>query len=480
MQLKINLLIASLLFISIPYTMMQFIGHFHPVIVHMPIGIMLLGGFLLFYQGPQLNKFDKVISLAFLVGSISATLACFTGWLLAQSGEFDSVLIQKHQWVGIATAAIGWTIYFNKYKKVLAISLVVLIIITGHLGTTLTHGENYLFSSNKEENIEQINIIVAKKNETVLKSKDSIKIVSYNVYKEEIKPILQVRCYNCHGPLKQKGGLRLDSESFIKKGGKEDIVLVVNNPLKSKMYTNLVLPMEDDKHMPPKGKHQLTNQEITTIKQWIANGASFEDKIDTITNSLKESTADSVHLMEINKVKAVGTKLLSVVKENMPIAINNATIELFKNKNIILTSLGEGSNFIVANFINAVPFNSEDIADLKLIKNQLSVLKLSNLPIKDSDIKIISNFKNITRLNLENTAITDESITYLYQLPKLEQLNLYGTNITDESLKQLSMYKNLSVLYFWKTKVTKAGIENFVKIKPNVKIEMGDFKFQKK
>lgn len=480
MQLKINLLIASLLFISIPYTMMQFIGHFHPVIVHMPIGIMLLGGFLLFYQGPQLNKFDKVISLAFLVGSISATLACFTGWLLAQSGEFDSVLIQKHQWVGIATAAIGWTIYFNKYKKVLAISLVVLIIITGHLGTTLTHGENYLFSSNKEENIEQINIIVAKKNETVLKSKDSIKIVSYNVYKEEIKPILQVRCYNCHGPLKQKGGLRLDSESFIKKGGKEDIVLVVNNPLKSKMYTNLVLPMEDDKHMPPKGKHQLTNQEITTIKQWIANGASFEDKIDTITNSLKESTADSVHLMEINKVKAVGTKLLSVVKENMPIAINNATIELFKNKNIILTSLGEGSNFIVANFINAVPFNSEDIADLKLIKNQLSVLKLSNLPIKDSEIKIISNFKNITRLNLENTAITDESITYLNQLPKLEQLNLYGTNITDESLKQLSMYKNLSVLYFWKTKVTKAGIENFVKIKPNVKIEMGDFKFQKK
>ena len=480
MQLKINLLIASLLFISIPYTMMQFIGHFHPVIVHMPIGIMLLGGFLLFYQGPQLNKFDKVISLAFLVGSISATLACFTGWLLAQSGEFDSVLIQKHQWVGIATAAIGWTIYFNKYKKVLAISLVVLIIITGHLGTTLTHGENYLFSSNKEENIEQINIIVAKKNETVLKSKDSIKIVSYNVYKEEIKPILQVRCYNCHGPLKQKGGLRLDSESFIKKGGKEDIVLVVNNPLKSKMYTNLVLPMEDDKHMPPKGKHQLTNQEITTIKQWIANGASFEDKIDTITNSLKESTADSVHLMEINKVKAVGTKLLSVVKENMPIAINNATIELFKNKNILLTSLGEGSNFIVANFINAVPFNSEDIADLKLIKNQLSVLKLSNLPIKDSDIKIISNFKNITRLNLENTAITDESITYLNQLPKLEQLNLYGTNITDESLKQLSMYKNLSVLYLWKTKVTKAGIENFVKIKPNVKIEMGDFKFQKK
>ncbi len=481
MQLKINLLIASLLFISIPYTMMQFIGHFHPIIVHMPISIMLLGGFLLFYQGTHSNKLDTIISLAFLVGSLSATLACITGWLLAQSGEYDSELIQKHQWVGIATATIGWTIYFNKYKKVLAISLVVLIIITGHLGTTLTHGENYLFSSNKkEENIEQKNIKVAKKIETVLKGKDSIKIVSYNVYKEEIKPILQIRCYNCHGPLKQKGGLRLDSESFIKKGGKEDIVLVVDNPLKSKMYTNLVLPMEDEKHMPPMGKHQLTNQEITTIKQWIANGASFEDRIDTIFHSQKETILDSIHVEEIKKDKVVNTPSPLVIKEKIPTAIKNETLEFFKNKNILLTSLAEGSNLIMANFINAIPFNNKDLIELKLIKDQLSILKLSNLPIKDSDIKIISNFKNVTRLNLENTAITDESMTYLNQLPKLEQLNLYGTNITDESLKQLSMYKNLSVLYLWKTKVTKAGIENFVKIKPNVKIEMGDFKFQKK
>jgi len=44
----------------------------------------------------------------------------------------------------------------------------------------------------------------------------------------------------------------------------------------------------------------------------------------------------------------------------------------------------------------------------------------------------------------------------------------------------MELFKNLSVIYLWKTKVTKEGIEHFVKVKPNVKIETGNFKFQKK
>jgi len=462
--------------------MMQFIGHLHPVIVHMPIGIMLLGVFLMFYQGRQSNKFEKVISLAFLVGSMSATLACITGWLLSASGEYNGALIQKHQWVGIATALIGWGVYFiKKYKWILVTLLLLLLIITSHFGATLTHGENYLLGSNKKvEQVEQATIKDSKKIQIILKDKDSIKIVIHNFYKEEIKLILQTRCYNCHGPLKQKGGLRLDSESFIKKGWKEGIILVAGNALKSTMYTNLILPMEDDKHMPPMGKHQLTEQEITTLKQWIEKGASFEDELDTIYSSKKETIADSIQVVIPKKVYKF-TMLPKEVKElNMPSPVSNETIDFFKHKNIVITSMGEGSNFLMANFINAVPFNSNDLVDLSLIKNQLSILKLSNLPIKDSDLKTLSNLKNITKLNLENTAITDESIAYLKELPKLEQLNLYGTNLTDKSLSQMELFKNLSVIYLWKTKVTKEGIEHFVKVKPNVKIETGNFKFQKK
>ena len=63
---------------------------------------------------------------------------------------------------------------------------------------------------------------------------------------------------------------------------------------------------------------------------------------------------------------------------------------------------------------------------------------------------------------------------------KDDWIGKYGTNISDEGIIQLAYLKNLSVLYLWKTKVTLRGIEAFKKINSRVKIEIGDFKFQKK
>lgn len=464
--------------------MMQFIGHLHPIIVHLPIGILLLGVFLMMYQGKNESKYDQIISLAFLLGSCSAVLACITGWLLGQSGEYDEVILQKHQWVGIVTAIFGWSCYLiEKYRKLLVVLLVVLLILTGHFGSTLTHGENYLFSTNQKQDA-----VVEKKYDTtkkisatlVVNGQDSIRIVHSNIYKEEIKPLLQTRCVSCHGSLKQKGGLRLDSETFIKKGGKNGLVVVAGNLSKSILYANMLLPLDDEKHMPPKGKHQLSEIEIAIIKKWIAAGASFEDKVDTVKISNQAIKIDSANKQAFKNEIKISQTAKSEIKASLPKPLKKEVFEFFKNKNILITPAGENSSYLVANFVNALPFNSNDIAELKIIKEQLSTLKLSNLPIKDNDIKIISEFKNITKLNLENTAITDESITYLKQLPKLEQLNLYGTDITDEGLKQLSLYKNIAVLYLWKTKVTQLGVENFMKIKPNVKIEIGNFKFQQK
>ena len=383
--------------------MMQLIGHLHPVIVHLPIGILLLGAFLMIYQGKNESKYDQIISLAFLLGSCSAVLACITGWLLGQSGEYDEVILQKHQWVGIVTAIFGWSCYLiEKYRKLLVVLLVVLLILTGHFGSTLTHGENYLFSTNQK----QVAVVEKKYDTTkkisatlVVNGQDSIRIVRSNIYKEEIKPLLQTRCVSCHGSLKQKGGLRLDSETFIKKGGKNGLVLVAGDLLKSIMYTNILLPLEDEKHMPPKGKHQLSETEIAIIKKWIGAGASFEDKVDTVTNTHHEIKTDSVAKILPKKEDKGIQSAISIPKATMPKPIKNEVIEFFKNKNILITPNGETVTNVIANFVNDIPFNSSDIADLKMIKEQLTSLKLTNLPIKDSDIKIIAEFKNITKLN---------------------------------------------------------------------------------
>jgi uncharacterized membrane protein len=485
--------------------MLEFIGHLHPVIVHLPIGILLLGVFMMAYENYSGADFKTPISFAFLVGSISAVLACIAGWILSNSGEYDALLVQKHQWTGIATAILGLLAYVLKqYRKILSILLTLLVFITGHYGGTLTHGENYLFNSNENANTipsDTLKGASKKITQTISNGKDSISIVKYNLYKDEVAPILKLRCYNCHAALKQKNGLRLDGEMFIKKGGKNGKIFVAGNAFKSPLYTSLLLPLDDEKHMPPKGKHQLNQNEILIIERWIKSGASFEDIIDTISNNelvknvvSRNTIADKNIIDNPEKVNSEITETEKKEIENNnsikssvkitnlpnPAAISPAIIEDFKQKNIILTNNAEGSNFVMANFVNVVPFNKASLQALKNINEQLVILKLTNLAIDDNDLKIVADLKNIKKLNLENSLITDDGMAYIKQLSQLEQLNLYGTNISDEGLIQLTSLKNLSQIYLWKTKVTKGGIEQFKKIHPKVTIEIGDFKFEKK
>jgi uncharacterized membrane protein len=485
--------------------MLEFIGHLHPVIVHLPIGILLLGVFMMAYEHYSGADFKTPISFAFLVGSISAVLACIAGWILSNSGEYDALLVQKHQWTGIATAILGLLAYVLKqYRKILSILLTLLVFITGHYGGTLTHGENYLFNSNENANTipsDTLKGASKKITQTISNGKDSISIIKYNLYKDEVAPILKLRCYNCHAALKQKNGLRLDGEMFIKKGGKNGKIFVAGNAFKSPLYTSLLLPLDDEKHMPPKGKHQLNQNEILIIERWIKSGASFEDIIDTISNNelvknvvSRNTIADKNIIDNPEKVNSEITETEKKEIENNnsikssvkitnlpnPAAISPAIIEDFKQKNIILTNNAEGSNFVMANFVNVVPFNKASLQALKNINEQLVILKLTNLAIDDNDLKIVADLKNIKKLNLENSLITDDGMAYIKQLSQLEQLNLYGTNISDEGLIQLTSLKNLSQIYLWKTKVTKGGIEQFKKIHPKVTIEIGDFKFEKK
>ena len=484
--------------------MLEFIGHLHPVIVHLPIGILLLGVLMMVYEHYSKVDLQLPISFAFLVGSSSAVLACIAGWILSNSGEYDALLVQKHQWTGISTAVIGLLVYFLKqYRKLLAVILTLLVFITGHYGGTLTHGENYLFSSIENSNTSQGDTLNKESKiitQTISNGADSLTIETHNVYKEQIAPLLKLRCYNCHSAIKQKNGLRLDGEVYIKKGGKNGRTLVAGNPFKSPLYTSLVLPIDDEKHMPPKGKHQLNQNEILIIERWIKSGASFEDIIDTISNNelvknvaSQNTIADKNILATPAKVNSEITETKKGVVENNnikgveknsslpnPAPISPSIIEDFKQENIILTNIAEGSNFVMANFVNVVPFNNSSLQALKSINEQLAVLKLTNLPINDNDIKIVADLKNIKKLNVENTLITDNGLDYIKQLSQLEQLNLYGTNISDEGIIQLADLKNLSVLYLWKTKVTLNGIEQFKKLNPKVTIEMGDFKFQKK
>ena len=99
-------------------------------------------------------------------------------------------------------------------------------------------------------------------------------------FNRDVRPILSDKCFACHGPdtAKNKGGLRLDTRDFALKGGKSDgAAIVLTKPEDSPMLKRL-LTTDADEHMPPKesAKEPLTETQIATLRQWIAEGAEYQ------------------------------------------------------------------------------------------------------------------------------------------------------------------------------------------------------------
>ncbi len=136
-------------------TITEFIGRFHPVLVHLPIGFLLIGLLLQWLSSKEKYHVSKeVIKVVILSGMITAILACITGYFLSLSGDYDEDLIDWHMWMGIGVAAISILQYakisygqFDISHKILSLALLFFILITGHLGGSLTHGPDYIFSA---------------------------------------------------------------------------------------------------------------------------------------------------------------------------------------------------------------------------------------------------------------------------------------------------------------------------------------------
>ncbi|MEI2723484.1 MAG: DUF1549 domain-containing protein [Verrucomicrobiota bacterium] len=96
-------------------------------------------------------------------------------------------------------------------------------------------------------------------------------------FAREIQPIFIKRCYECHGPDKQKGGLRLDQKPDAAHGGKSERPLwVTGKSAESQIIDRVTLVAADDQ-MPPKGE-RLTAEQVRLLRAWIDQGAVWPDE----------------------------------------------------------------------------------------------------------------------------------------------------------------------------------------------------------
>lgn len=92
-----------------------------------------------------------------------------------------------------------------------------------------------------------------------------------NLFETRVRPVLVSQCQSCHGPEKQKGGLRLDSAEAFARGGETGPLVDRDHPEKSLLLKSL--SHTDDLKMPPKGK--LPSKDIQAIEAWVRSGAQW-------------------------------------------------------------------------------------------------------------------------------------------------------------------------------------------------------------
>ena len=453
-----------MIILSLLLNITDFISHLHPALVHLPIGILLLAGlFQLLALKPKYASLHSATSIALFWGMISAIISCISGYLLSQSGDYDEELVETHKWFAIATASISLIAYFfnrweNEFAKWVILLMIPLIIITGHLGGSLTHGSDYLTKGFSEKDS-----VVEKEIKPIADVQEA------NVYAEIIQPIFESKCYGCHNKSKKKGKLRLDEPAFILKGGKDGVVMKPGNADESDMMKRLLLPRNDEDHMPPKEKPQLKDNEIALIHWWIATGATFDKK----TKELEQPEKIKPVLLALQKeVK----KVLPDLPQTPVDKADEKAIQKLKERGIIVFPVARNSNYLKANFVTVDSITTKDIVLLSPIKKQLVWLNLGYKKIPDSLLIPIAQLTNLTRLQLDNTPITDKGLISLQSLINLQYLNLVGTKVTSQGVIQLKNLPKLQAIYLYKTFISSSDWPMLKNNFPKVTLDTGGYR----
>ncbi|GAC1661165.1 MAG: ribonuclease inhibitor [Flavisolibacter sp.] len=448
-------------------TIVEFFGRLHPALVHLPIGILLTALFLQWLtRFPRYKVSIEVIKIILLAGILSSLITCITGFILSTSGEYEGNLVAWHMWMGISVAIASLVLLFKVVEqkfdlshRIASFSLLALIIITGHLGGSLTHGSDYLSAS-----------FLQKTDTLAFKKKIIANIQEAKVYDDIIQPILYSKCYSCHDLRKQKGGLRMDDSSLLMKGGKDGKIISVGNAQKSEMVQRINLPLERDHHMPPREKPQLSDRQIALIEWWINEGAPFKTQVKDLHQS--ESIKPSLYALQNNHQEQ---RMPAILPDKEVPAADLKLIEGVREKGIILIPVAKGSNYLLADFVSVSQASDQDIELLLPLKKQLIWLKLAGTLITDKAMAMVASFPILMSLDLTHTQITDEGVKHLSKLYELQSLNLVGTNTGAEGLRFLGNLKKLQAIYLYHTKIKSIDLPSLRKIFPKTHFELGDY-----
>lgn len=423
-------------------TWLQVVGRLHPLLLHFPIVLLLLSTFLLWIRDEHRMRY---FTWLLLIGANLAGVTVVAGIFLATE-DYTGDALSWHKWTAISSLGVAVALYFLRDRPIamlrsLAASLAVLLVLAGHFGAALTHGEDFLLAP--------------------LKGTDepTLSLAEAEVFRDLVQPIFESKCISCHQEGKIKGELRLDLLTGIQKGGKSGALFVAGKPELSLLIQRIHLPLEDEEHMPPKNKLQLTEEELEILSLWVSSGGGFDQKVMDLPQE------DPLFQLVSARFSAQKNYSFSAAD---PDDITALTTFFRKVRPVV-----PGSPALEVAYYGSSAFESKSLAELKVIQDQVVKLNLNRMPLQDVDLGLLADFQNLESLYLNFTSVSGEQLKSLINLPKLEILAISGNTLDEEGIKALAEMPQLKRLYLWQTGLEEQQKKELEKLLPSTRLDFG-------
>lgn len=415
---------------------LQFVGRFHPALLHLPIGLIVLVPVLEIAGAmrPALREAADFVLRAALALALP-TLAL--GYMLAYGAGDTGTTVSRHMWGAIALCVglmlcllvrSAWTAGQQAflYPVLLAATLLTLLWM-GHEGGSITHGSDYLTR------------YMPGPLRMLFSSTSNSGASANSFYAQHIHPVFEAKCVACHGAGTQKAGLRLDSFSEVMRGGKDGAVIVPGKPEASMLLARVTLSPGDPHFMPAEGRAPLTSDEVSWIRSWIRAGAT--------------STATSIPGV---KLTGQGSETpaepppqpVSDYSQLMPEILH---MQESLGAKLVPVSASASDGLILRTVDVAPTFGDTQLAQFQKFAPYIVEAELARTAITDASFETLKTFTHLRALHLEGTSITGANLAKLSSLKQLSYLNLSGTRVTAQSVAPLSNMPGLRHLYLFNT-----------------------------
>jgi hypothetical protein len=396
---------------------LELLGKSHLLWVHLPIGFIFLALVLTLLKWKNPNApYLILLPLIWRLATLAAIFSVFSGLLLSENQEGTNLFF--HQYAGIFLT-MGLITYLIFNKNFILVFIGILFVITIHLGASLTHGEDYLFTE-KRKVITQLNEV--------------------ELYEDAIVPIFKAKCFSCHKPGKSKGDL--DLTNYEKMGDKEELVRRTH------------LPKSHKEFMPSNGKAPLSKEQLAILSYWVEIGAPKTKRLAQLQlDAKRKSMFESFFKLNENPLLSLNVK--------------PAKYEHLAKNGFLIHPIYQQSALL------EVKYTGKGKPDLKLlqeIKKQVVWLDLSNTGLRNEDLKIVGQLENLFKLNLSKNDISNPGIMDLGVLKNLTEINLYETEVNAAALNHLMKLPKIQRIYVWETKLPPNYLDSIAKINPTISL----------